>query len=429
VMSSGRTRLAGYVGLVVLPVVIAVSLGSWRWVEHSDLLSFDRYGRAVEGASYLLIQALGQSQGDFADRAPVVPVTPPYDPAVQRALAGDTVAGLASTDTSLELTVVVADSAGTVRMIRESFHPPLLDVFPTLTNLGLSIYLRGRRSATTDPPLGPVTLAKTTLARIAATGSALRYAEEGARGVFVSVQSRPGSEPELVLLAGEAGVGSTRGRWLLTLLPILVIVLFLAVTAAWTMVRSSSDAALGTSLAQSALVALIPVLAGSAILVAIDRGFQTEVVDSGTRELAGATLLVRQLELPLTPDLVKMATGFGSAIVGPDGLEEATTATNEVIGALSSLKLPPPNWMSSGAVATDLGPAFYEITRVGSDRGLVLFRTDLSDRIASLRNMLVKLSAIMLLPALLFLTLGGLRRPVTENKQTRPPSFDGPSTS
>jgi hypothetical protein len=426
---SGRMRLAGYIGLVVLPVVIAVSIGSWRWTEHSDTLSFDRYSRAVEGASYLLVQALGQSRGDFADRAPVVSVTPPYDPAVKRALAGDTVAGLASTATSLELTVVVADSAGTVRLIREAFHPPLLDVFPTLTNLGLSIYLRGQRSATTDPPLGPLTLARTTLEKIAAAGTGIRYSEDGGRGVFGGVQSRPGSEPDLVLLAGEAGVGTTRGRWLLTLLPILVIVLFLAVTAAWTMMRSSSDAALGTSFAQSALVALIPVLAGAAILVAIDRGFQTEVVDSGTRELAGATLLVRQLELPLFPVLVKTATGLEAAVVGPEGLEEATIAAREVRDALSALKLPPPNWMSSGVAASELGPVFYEMTRVGADRGLILFRIDLSEPTTSLRRILIKISAMMMLPVFLFLALGGLQRPVSEDASARPRRFNEPSTS
>jgi hypothetical protein len=407
-LSRGNT-LPGYLGLVVVPVLIAVSLATWQWLEYSEALSFDRYQRAAQGSVHLLTQAMGRSQADLAARAPIVPVAPPYAPAIRRALAGDTVAGLASTSTSLELTVVVADSAGVVRMIREPFHPRFLSVLPGLTDLGVSIYLRGHRSATTDPPLGPTALVGSTVAALAAGGTGVRYEEAGVRGMFGVVSARAGTEPELVLLVGEAG-GAARGRWLLTLLPILGIVLFLALTAAWTMQRAASSSLQKASFAQSAMVALIPVLAGAAILMAFDRGFRTEVVDSGTLELSQSMLLMRQLDHPLSPDLIKQATGFDVAIVGPSGVEGTTVAGVDLIDALSKLRLPPPNWMSSGVAATNSGPAFYEMVRVGPDRGLVLLRTDLRERATSLRRMLLQISAVMVLPSGLFLAFGGRRR-------------------
>jgi len=375
-------------------------------MEQSETLHFDRYRRVVAGSSYLLVQAMGRTQSEFAARAPAVDVSPPYDPAVRRALAGDTVAGLASTSTSLELTVVVADSSGVVRMIREPFHPRFLDVLPG--DLGVSIYLRGRRSATTDPPLGPISLDDTMGEALTDAATGVRYVASGARGMFGGVRARPGAAPDLVLLVGEAGLPS-RGRWILSLLPVPAIVLFLALTAAWTLARSHSASAQKPSFVQSVLVASIPVLAGAAILMGFDQSFRSEVLEVGTRDLAESTLMVRDLELPLSPDLIKQATGFDVAIVGPAGVERTTVTRVALIDALSALKLPPPNWMSAGVAATDSGPAFYKMVRVGSNRGLVLLRTDLDERTTSLRAMLLKISAIMVFPATLFFGLGFLQ--------------------
>lgn len=118
--------------------------------------------------------------------------------------------------------------------------------------------------------------------------------------------------------------------------------------------------------------------------------------------------MVRQLDLLLSPDLIKQVMGFEVAIVGPNGIDATTLVDVELVGAISRLKLPPPNFMSSGVTHTSLGPALYEMVRVGSNRGVVLVRTDQPERIASLRASLLRISLIMLTPALLFLTVGGM---------------------
>jgi hypothetical protein len=428
VTPASRRALTSYLGLVVAPVLLAVSLGSWQWLQHSNTLLFERYERAVHGSAYLLTQALGRSQREFSTRAPVVEVQPPYAPAVVKALAGDTVAGLASTTTSLELTVVLSDSAGAIRMIREPFRPPFLEVVPSRTMLGISIYLRGKRSATTDPPVGPTSLSESTLGALATAQGGVRFDDGSARGVYGVVRARPETAPELVLLVGEASPEAAEG-WLLTLLPMFAIVLFLALTAAWTMARQGSPGRRSTSFAQTALVALIPVLAGAAILLAFDQGFNTEAHENSTDELSRATLLVRQLELPLSPDLIKRATGFEVAVIGPEGVERTTVEDAELIDALSALRLPPPSWMSFGIAATSGGPASYEIVRVGSDRGLVLLRTDLDELTTSLREALLWISAIMFVPALLFLALASARRPASPSPIRRPVVPAGPSTN
>jgi hypothetical protein len=124
----------------------------------------------------------------------------------------------------------------------------------------------------------------------------------------------------------------------------------------------------------------------------------------------------------MSPALIKRATGFEVATIDPEGMEGTTVVNDELIGELSLLKLPPPNWMSSGVVTTTSGPALYEIVRVGTDRGLVLIRTDLSERMAALRRSLLWTSAIMILPAILFLAIGGLQRPPTGLPPVRPSS-------
>ena len=56
-MSSGGKSLTGYLCLVVIPVLITVSLGSWQWLEHSDALTFDRYHRDEDRPGGLVCDA------------------------------------------------------------------------------------------------------------------------------------------------------------------------------------------------------------------------------------------------------------------------------------------------------------------------------------------------------------------------------------
>ena len=411
--------LRGYLAFVVAPVILATAAGAVWWTVESDRLVTEHYEELSRQAVQLLVRDLAQGREAFAERARSVELPDPAPPAVERALAGDTVSGLASSDQSLELTVVVADEDGTVRMIREPFVPPSLEALPAVAGQSMAIYLAGLRVATTDPAIGPAELDRTILTSLIGEESTLEWETGGERGIFRPVQPRPGAEPDLVLLVGTAEA-SMRLEWLLIVVPVTLIILALVITAAWSIAGSESREDDGDSrVVQTALIVCIPVLAGLAVLVSLDRGFRNEVMDSGRGRLTEAAALIQELRLGTDPRNLADIFGFEVAVMEAGRVVEATNGAEPLRDQLADVTLPPPNWLASGTVPGSMPPVPYEAFRLRGPRGVVLFRTDLDEKVTRLRGVLLRIGVVMALPAMIFLAATLLAAPPARDRPDR----------
>jgi hypothetical protein len=413
--TSGRA-LTWYVLTVLLPALLAVSLTARQWSNASDAVVFDRHLRGAQTATEVLWQEMGAEQRALAARAPTVSVTPPYPPAIRAAEDGDTISALASSDESLELSVIFFDSAGALRMTREPFHPRVLTVLPSVIGLSISVYLRGRRAVSVDPPFGPLELSPDLLEELGRDvgGVEIRVAE--GLGVLRPFRPTRGAPPDVVVLAGDS-VAHEAPLSLPTLMAVLGIVLLLSLAAMWTIKRGQSEHGDDrSSLAQSGLIAFIPVLAGIVILATLDRSYRQLVTDSARDEMLRVVAFANEMDFATSPRNVEIATGYEAAYLAPDGAITSSVEDVELSGRLRDVRLPPPNFTSSGAIETSGAPVLYVAGRVPAGGALVILGPDVARRAASLRPVMLVAALGMALPALVYLFLLSGERPRTPPK-------------
>ena len=146
--------LTRYASAVLAPVAAGVLGGLWLSASSLDRFQEAADARIAASATDLIWQEMGHAREALIERAEAVEATPPYSPAVEAALRGDTVVALGSSDQSLELTVVYGDGP-LVRIATAPFQPAVLEILPSISRYRLALYLRGKRAVTTNPAFRP----------------------------------------------------------------------------------------------------------------------------------------------------------------------------------------------------------------------------------------------------------------------------------
>jgi hypothetical protein len=402
-MTRGTSKaLSLYVLTVLMPVVAAVTLTSMRWSDASDAIAFAHHRRGVQAATEVLVQEMGAAQRDLAARAPVVDLERPLPTAIRAAEAGDTISGLASSEESLELSVVFVDSAGALHMIREPFRPRVLNVLPSVMDLSISLYLRGRRAVSVEPPFGPAELDAPTLAELSRNEDGVEIRVQEGHGALRALGPVTGQPPGVVVLAGDL-LPHGQPLSLVSVLAVLSIVLLLSLSANWTVGKDRGEAD-SPSIAQSGLVTFIPVLAGIVALGALDRSYRQLVTDSAREEMLRFVGFVNEMGLGGGPVDVRIVTGFETAFLGVDGSIETSLEEGELVRSLRRVQRPPPNFTSAGVLERESGaPVLYVAGRVPTGGVLVLLGLEVAETASALRFMMILAAMAMAVPALGYL--------------------------
>lgn len=284
--------------------------------------------------------------------------------------------------------------AGTTRVLT----PRMVD---RMTGYRVAFYREGIRRWTVDPPAGPDRVPPHARAELARAGGGAVAAGDGAGswhavadGVVFASLARPRT-PSLPLRS---------------LLPVLGVALLLAVVAAAVLFdpaaeRGGRGAAGPAGRTQTALLVIIPLLAGWAVLGYLERDFSRKVERAVITDLTRAIALVRGGDLGLAPvDTVMRLTRFDATRIRSGAVEETTLAAPALGGELARTRFPP-SLAPLGAVRTGDEAARYLAVRQ-PDGSVLALTTPLPDaRLSGLRFRLFLLGLGAALPALLFLIL------------------------
>ena len=397
--------LTRYAFAVLAPVAAGVLGGLWFSASALDRFQEAADARIAASATDLIWQDMGRARQALLEQAEAVEARPPYGPAVEAALRGDTVVALGSSGESLELTVVYGDGP-LVRIASAPFQPTVLETLPSTSRYRLALYLRGKRTVTTNPPFSPLQLDPTLHMTLSRRPEGMSFSLNGSSAAIRPFQPVPGQRPEVVVVAApEEGLRQWVGRSTAPV-TVLVVVLLLSGFAAWTMYRPPpQEPALRSerSPLQWPMVVLIPVIAGIAILLAFDLGFRRATTEGLRDQVSRAVVLTRQVEATESVSGAKTVTGFEVARVIAGSVEASTTDDDDVLGALRTLLPPPPNYTSSGVLDLKGSLRIYSAARTPSGAAFVLIGPDLLGRFRAVRIRLGLWALLVLAPPLLFL--------------------------
>ncbi len=401
------TPLARYSFAVLVPVAIGVLAGLWattsafqRWQKETDL-------RVAASATDLILQEMGATRDALLKEAVAVEPTPPYPPQVEAALRGDTVLAMGSSEESLELTVAYGEGS-MVRIATGPFRPTVLEVLPSITGYRLALYLRGTRTVTTEPPFSPEVLHPEVLLTLARQADGMVIESDGVTGALRAFQAVPGRPSDVAVMATAEDDTRIQASGTTAPVTVLIVVLLLSGFAAWTTHHPRHASApdwgqIERSTLQWSLVVLVPVIAGSAILLSFDRDFRQGATTSMREQLSRAIILVKQVDRLSSASASGAITGFEAARLRAGVVEATTRDEPDLIEALRQLRPPPPNFTSSGTLAVDDGTRFYSAARTPNGATLVLIGPVMEVRWGEVRRALGLAGLLILLPPLLFL--------------------------
>ena len=148
--------------LVVAPsavaIVLAVAVAGTAWAE----LDRTSHGRVAAMVLAALDQELARSASEAVQAAVPAPDPDPQDPAVRRALSGDTITGYRASSGTLEVVVVLADADSVIRTGTAPVPSAFVDRVSRATGYATSIYVRGTRWTGTARAPGPERLGQDT---------------------------------------------------------------------------------------------------------------------------------------------------------------------------------------------------------------------------------------------------------------------------
>jgi len=190
---------------------------------------------------------------------------------------------------------------------------------------------------------------------------------------------------------------------------VLIVVLLLSGFAAWTTHHPRRPMVSGTdpieqSTLQWSLVVLVPVIAGAAIGLSLDRDYVQSATLSMRDQLSRAIILVKQVDRIGSVSAARAITGFEAARLQSGAVATATLDEGDLIDALAELRLPP-NFTSSGVLALGDDTRFYSAARTPDGATLVLIGPTMSQRLRGIRGRLGLAGLLILLPPLLFIWL------------------------
>lgn len=401
--------LARYSGAVLLPVAIGVLISLWVTASAFDRLQREADLRIAATATDLIQQEMGAARRALLDEAEAVRPTPPYSPAVEAALSGDTVLALGSSEESLEITVAYGEGP-LVRIATSPFRPTVLELLPSIAGYRLALYLRGRRTVTTEPPFSPEVLHPEVLLALARQAGGMTLEFDGGSGALRAFQAIPGRPPDVVVLAAvEDDMGIEAGG-MTAPITVLIVVLLLSGFSAWTSHNPRRPLVpvagpLEHSTFQWSMVVLVPLIAGVAIVLSLDRDYRQSAAASTRDQLNRAIILVKQVDRISSASAAGAITGFDAARLRAGGVEATTEDDIELIGALEELRPPPPSFTSSGVMEVAGHARFYSAARTPDGATLVLIGPTMTRRWRDVRRSLGLAGLLILLPPLLFLWL------------------------
>lgn len=406
--------LTRYAFAVLAPVAAGVLGGLWFSASALDRFQEAADARIAAAATDLIWQEMGRAREALLEEAEAVEATPPYGPAVEAALRGDTVVALGSSDQGLELTVVYGDGP-LVRIATTAFQPTVLETLPSISRYRLALYLRGKRTMTTNPAFSPLQLDPKLHMALSRRPEGMPFSLNGSSAAIRPFQPVPGHRPEVVVVAAPEEQLEQRTARTTAPVTVLVVVLLLSAFAAWTIYRPPPEepALRGErSSLQWPMVVLIPVIAGIAILLAFNLGFRRATTGGLRDQLNRAVVLTRQIDVTESVSAAQTATRFDVARVRAGAVEAATTDDDAVLEALRTLRPPPPGWTSSGVLDLKGGLRLYAAARTPSGAALVLIGPDLLGRFHAVRIRLGLWALLVIVPPVLFLWLS--QRPPLE---------------
>ena len=364
---------------------------------HSDL-------RMSRAGAYFLAHELQAAKDSLVPMAEEFSIPDPPTPAAQRALSGDTVMAVAAMEDGLRVTILLSDGA-VVRGAAGRLTNDFVDAFQSVTNYGLSVYLEGDRVLAGKSPMGPRALPDQVIAELG----------QGVESVATSVQSGPAIVTRFGGAAGtgdglELMVGQTESRLIHTSLApplgVLAMILLLSLAAAWSVQSHASEGGVGhrPPLMQSVLVALIPVLAGIALLSSLDQGFRNIVGQAVRGDLARASALLRVSGEGASMEAAR-TLGFDAELIDRGVVLASTIADQESRERLAAIRPPPPTFSTTGSVELTGVDYRYMATRPPGGGVMVLLTRGPEAQAAEFRFRLIAAGILMAIPSLLYLLL------------------------
>lgn len=370
------TPLVRYASAVLLPVAIGVLVGLWVTASAFERLQRDADLRIAASATDVILQEMGAARDALLNEAEAVEPSLPYPPGVEAALRGDTVLALGSSEESLELTVLYGEGP-LVRIATGPFRPTVLEELTSITGYRLALYLRGTRTVTTEPPFSPEALHPDVLLALARQTDGMVLESDGVTGTLRAFQAIPGRPSDVAVLAAEEENTDVVAGDVSAPVTVLFVVLLLSGFAAWTTLHPRDPVVPGTaqlehSTLQWSLVVLVPVMAGVAIVLSLDRDYRQSATVSMRDQLNRAIILVKQVDQIGSASAAGAITGFDAARLRAGSVEATTRDEADLIDALAELRPPPPNFTSSGVLALETETRFYSAARTPDGATLVL---------------------------------------------------------
>lgn len=371
---------------VVLPCGIAMLFAgdsaqtAWADLHHT---SHAHVGRMVLAS---LEQDLGNAVSELAAEALPYAGADPSIPAIQRALAGDTVAGLTQTESGAELAVMLGDMAAPdtvavpVRYAVAPLEPTAATQAGRATGYHASLYLNGKLWGGTDPS-APETLDEGLLLELSRSPGGIRVPDSDA--VLQATSPQPGSPPALAALTSPRRPPAPALELPIVLASALLM-LFSGLAAWIQLARPPHPASRRPGPGSVLTLALVPALTATLFLVHLTRTFETVAAEVTVRDLSRGLAVAETRDMASSPADVRLITGFQATLVR-SGQVLASTFNGDPT-EITNLPAPPRSFASSGTVTTPEGPSLYVALRRDRDSVIVATTPVPAARIAGFRT-------------------------------------------
>ncbi len=359
---------------VVLPCAVAMLLADRSARDAWDDLhrtSHAHVGRMVLSS---LEQDLGNAVSELAAQATPYLGADPSIPSVQRAMAGDTVAGLTPTEAGAELAVMLGDATAPdttqvpVRYAVQPLAPAAAVQVARSTGYETSLYLNGRLWGGTQPPPGPERLDEALLIELSMSSGGLRLPDSDA--VLQADSRQAGTPPALVALASPRRPSGPAVE--LRILLVLGLLILFSSLAGWIqLARPPTSEGRQPGPGSVVTLALVPALTATLFLVHLTRTFEITTTEVTVQDLTRGLAVAGAREMASSPAGVRLITGFQATLVSSGDVLASTFDSDPV--ELTGLPAPPPSFTTSGTVSTPDGPSMYVALR--RERGSVIVAT------------------------------------------------------
>jgi hypothetical protein len=361
-----------YLLAVVLPSVLAVGA-----ILAAALSEWSQVRRASDARlAHILLTAFEQDLGRATDSlvaaAEATTALDGAQAAVRRALAGDTVTGIRPAGPTAEVFALAPpgdrDPPGSVRFASTPLDGTMPRRIGRATGYALSLYLNGRRWASTDDPAGPEELP-----------------EEGAEasyGALAALGGVPAARAAVVAVTRR--LDRVRGPVPVPLVLTIGLLFVFAALSGWIQIAGGPPGTPPGRSRSMVLLALVPALTAGAFAIQLERAFEARLHDSDTGDLVRALAAAGVRGVTASPDAVFRLTGYDATMLHRGKV--VASAPAGPAPALASLPLPPAALTTSGRVVTRDGPASYAAMRTDGDTVLVVTRPESGAARARLRG-------------------------------------------